>query len=99
RHRVLRSFLTRRSSDLGIWLVVLEWLFTAIFTLDYIARIWVVTNKRKYIFSFFGIVDLLSILPAYLALFYVGAQSLIVIRSLRLDRKSTRLNSSHVKTS
>lgn len=70
----------------GIWLVVLEWLFTAIFTLDYIARIWVVTNKRKYIFSFFGIVDLLSILPAYLALFYVGAQSLMVIRSLRLLR-------------
>lgn len=68
------------------WLVGLEWFFTIIFTVDYVARIWIVSNKSKYIFSFFGIVDLLSILPTYLGLFFVGAQSLMVIRSIRLLR-------------
>jgi voltage-gated potassium channel len=70
----------------GVWLRGIEWVFTVIFTLEYIGRIWTVTNKKKYIFSFFGIIDLLSILPSYVGLFYVGAQSLMVIRSLRLLR-------------
>jgi voltage-gated potassium channel len=64
----------------------LEWFFTILFTFDYFVRIWIVTNKAKYIFSFFGIIDLLSILPTYLGLFLVGAQSLMVIRSIRLVR-------------
>lgn len=64
----------------------LEWFFTILFTFDYIIRIWIVPNKAKYIFSFFGIIDLLSILPTYLGLFLVGAQSLMVIRSIRLIR-------------
>lgn len=68
------------------WLFGLEWFFTIIFTFDYIMRIWIVTSKAKYIFSFFGIIDLLSILPTYLGLFLVGAQSLMVIRSIRLIR-------------
>src|SRR5690606_4182203 len=70
----------------GNWLVGLEWFFTGIFTIEYLARLWVVLNKRKYIFSFFGLVDLLSVLPTYLAIFFAGAQSLLVIRSLRLLR-------------
>ena len=68
------------------WLVGLEWFFTIIFSFDYGVRIWIVTNKRKYIFSFFGIIDLLSILPTYIGLFFGGAQSLMVIRSIRLLR-------------
>lgn len=68
------------------WLFALEWFFTVIFTIDYVARVWVVPNKRRYIFSFFGIIDLLSILPTYLGLFFMGAQSLMVIRSIRLLR-------------
>ena len=68
------------------WLYILEWFFTIIFTIDYIARLWIVKRKRQYIFSFFGIIDLLSILPTYLGLFLVGAQSLMVIRSIRLLR-------------
>ena len=68
------------------WLYILEWFFTIIFTLDYIARLWIVSRKRQYIFSFFGIIDLLSILPTYLGLFLVGAQSFMVIRSIRLLR-------------
>jgi voltage-gated potassium channel len=67
-------------------LFILEWVFTVIFTIDYLARIWVVPYKKKYIFSFFGIIDLLSILPTYLALLFIGAQSLMVIRSIRLLR-------------
>jgi voltage-gated potassium channel len=70
----------------GDWFRVVEWFFTIIFTLEYFARLWTVLNKRKYVFSFFGIIDLLSILPTYLALYFSGAQSLMVIRSIRLLR-------------
>jgi voltage-gated potassium channel len=65
---------------------ILEWFFTVIFTAEYLARVWTVPNRAKYIFSFFGIIDLLSVLPTYLAIFFVGAQSLMVIRSIRLLR-------------
>ncbi|HYG19533.1 MAG TPA: ion transporter [Ohtaekwangia sp.] len=65
---------------------ILEWAFTGIFTLEYILRILVVHNRKRYIFSFLGIVDFLSILPAYLALLISGAQVLIVIRTIRLLR-------------
>ena len=63
-----------------------EWIFTALFTIEYIARIISVGRPLKYITSFMGIVDLLSILPTYLSLFAVGSRSLIVIRSIRLLR-------------
>ena len=65
---------------------VFEWFFTILFTLEYIARIIVIDKPKKYVLSFFGIVDLLSIIPTYLSFFIVGAQSLLVIRSLRLFR-------------
>lgn len=64
----------------------LEWIFTILFTIEYILRILVVNRKRRYIFSFLGIVDLLSILPTYLALIFSGAQVLLVIRVIRLFR-------------
>ncbi len=70
----------------GTYLIAAEWFFTIIFSLEYIARLFIVLEKRKYVFSFFGIIDLLSILPTYLALFIPGAQSLLVIRSFRLVR-------------
>ena len=72
--------------EYGAELRAVEWFFTAAFTLEYAARIWVVNNKRKYLFSFYGIIDLLSILPTYLAVFLSGTQSLMVIRSIRLIR-------------
>lgn len=65
---------------------VLEWIFTILFTIEYILRILVVQHKRKYILSFLGIIDLLSILPTYLSLFISGAHMLIVIRIVRLVR-------------
>ncbi len=64
----------------------LEWFFTLIFTVEYLLRITVVRRKRRYILSFFGIVDLISILPTYIALFFPGVQYLMVIRVLRLLR-------------
>jgi voltage-gated potassium channel len=70
----------------GAFLIGAEWFFTLIFSLEYIIRLFIVIEKRKYAFSFFGIIDLLSILPTYLALFVPGAQSLLVIRSFRLIR-------------
>lgn len=65
---------------------IIEWIFTGLFTLEYAARLWVVPGKKKYATSFFGIIDLLSILPTYLTFFLGGAHSLMVIRSLRLLR-------------
>lgn len=65
---------------------VLEWIFTILFTIEYIARIIISPNPRKYIFSFFGIIDLLSILPAYISLVVTGYHSLIIFRSFRLLR-------------
>jgi voltage-gated potassium channel len=70
----------------GDELRIIEWIFTLIFTVEYLARLWTVPYKRKYIFSFFGVIDLLSVLPTYLGFFFAGAQSLMVIRSLRLLR-------------
>jgi voltage-gated potassium channel len=66
--------------------ITLEWIFTILFTIEYILRLLVVRHKSRYIFSFIGIVDLLSILPTYLALIFSGAQVLIVIRIIRLFR-------------
>ncbi len=64
----------------------LEWLFTAIFTAEYLARLWVVRNRWKYVTSFFGIIDLVSILPSYLELFLTGSHYLMTVRIIRLLR-------------
>ena len=70
----------------GALLYVVEWFFTIIFSLEYLARVYVSEKKIKYIFSFFGVIDLLSILPGFISLFIYGAQSLLVLRSIRLLR-------------
>ena len=63
-----------------------EWLFTVLFTLEYTARIACARRPLRYIISFYGIVDLLAILPTYLMVLLPGAQSFAVIRALRLLR-------------
>lgn len=72
----------------GDLFLVLEWIFTILFTIEYLTRLWLVRKPLRYAFSFFGIVDLLSCLPTYLTLLLPGAgvQSLLVIRILRLLR-------------
>ncbi|MBK1792018.1 ion transporter [Persicirhabdus sediminis] len=64
----------------------LEWFFTIAFTLEYALRIWLVRRPSRYIFSFYGVVDLLSCLPTYLALLDPTHSSFAVIRVLRLLR-------------
>lgn len=64
----------------------LEWILTGAFTLEYVLRICCVKHPVKYIFSFFGLVDILSLLPTYLGLFFVNSHYLSAIRSLRLLR-------------
>jgi len=70
----------------GHLLLVAEWIFTILFTLEYILRIISANRPSVYIFSFYGIIDLLAILPTYLSLFMAGSQYLLVIRILRLLR-------------
>ena len=74
------------SSDYSAWFVGLEWFFTGIFTVEYALRIWSVEKPSRYIFSFFGLIDLLSVIPTYLSLFAPGGQVLVVIRILRVMR-------------
>jgi len=65
---------------------IIEWIVTIFFTIEYIARILAVKQPKKYIFSFYGLIDLFSTLPSYFALFFVGAQGFLVLRALRLLR-------------
>ena len=53
---------------------VVEWVLTVAFTMEYLVRIYVTDHKRRYIFSFYGLIDLLSILPTYLSLVFTGTQ-------------------------
>lgn len=64
-----------------------EWIITILFTLEYLARVFTVKKPLNYIFSFFGIIDLLSTIPKYLSFFLIGgAHSLVALRALRLLR-------------
>ncbi|WP_443946992.1 ion transporter [Pedobacter sp. AW1-32] len=65
---------------------ILEWIFTIAFSLEYMLRIYASHKPMRYIFSFYGIVDLLSFIPTYLSLFFLGMQYLVVVRSFRLLR-------------
>jgi len=70
----------------GGWLKGVEWFFTLAFTLEYIARLACVRHPWRYARSFFGVIDLLAILPAYLALLLPEMHALIDVRVLRLLR-------------
>lgn len=65
---------------------VIEYVLTFFFTIEYLARVYCLKNPRKYIFSFFGIVDLLATLPVYLGFILHGSHYLLVIRAFRLIR-------------
>jgi voltage-gated potassium channel len=79
----------------GPWLRIFEWVVTIIFTIEYLLRLYCVGKPARYARSFFGIVDLLAILPTYLSLIIPGAQSLLVIRALRLLRVFRVLKLAH----
>lgn len=77
---------------LSIPFLVLEWLLTLAFTAEYLLRIYCAKNATRYILSFYGIVDALSIFPFYLAIIFPGLQSVAVIRILRVLRIFRILN-------
>lgn len=70
----------------GFELRIIEWGFTILFSLEYIARIITVGKPLKYILSFYGIIDLISILPTFIGIFISGTHTLSIIRSIRLLR-------------
>jgi voltage-gated potassium channel len=74
------------STQYGNQLRIIEWLFTFLFTLEYLLRIVTFPKPLKYIFSFLGIIDFLAITPTFFGIFFKGSQALIVIRSIRLIR-------------
>ena len=63
-----------------------EWIITILFSIEYILRIISIKKPLKYVFSFYGMIDLLSTIPKYLSFILVGSQSLIALRALRLLR-------------
>ena len=65
---------------------VAEWVITILFSIEYLARIISVKKPKTYIFSFYGIIDLLSTIPKYISLFVLGTHSLVALRALRLLR-------------
>ena len=67
-------------------LYVAEWVFTVLFAAEYAVRLWVVRNPWRYARSFYGVIDLLAILPTLLSLLFPASTSLAVIRALRLLR-------------
>ena len=73
----------------GSWFYTVEWFFTILFTIEYILRIVCVGRPIGYITSFYGIVDLLAIIPTYLSIVLPGSQYLLVIRILRILRAAT----------
>jgi len=72
--------------EYAFWLDLFEWLFTILFTIEYVLRLMSVRRPLLYATSFLGVVDLISILPSYISLFYTGAETLLVIRVLRVLR-------------
>lgn len=81
--------------EYGNVLRIMEWVFTGVFTIEYILRIISTPFPFRYAISFFGLVDLLALLPTYLSLLIPGSQSLLVIRALRLLRVARVLKLSH----
>lgn len=79
----------------GELLRAVEWFFTSLFTVELLLRLWVCRRPLRYLFSFFGIVDLISIVPTYLALFIAGPQYMATIRVLRLLRMFRVLKMAH----
>ena len=70
----------------GSLFITLEWVFTILFTIEYVLRLYCVKRPIKYATSFFGVIDFLAVLPTYLTLLFAGSPSLAVIRAFRLLR-------------
>lgn len=83
---VLADSVAELNQRFGRQFLALEWFFTLAFSLEYLIRLWAVREPLRYARSFFGVVDLLTLLPTYLSLLFPGLQYLAVIRVLRILR-------------
>lgn len=83
---VILSSVTSIEREYGHLLRFTEWVFTILFTIEYILRIYSIKKPFKYIFSFMGIIDCLSIIPTYLVFLYPPIHVLVDIRAIRLIR-------------
>jgi voltage-gated potassium channel len=81
--------------EYGLWLRRAEWAFTIVFSVEYALRLWCAPSARGYARSFFGIVDLIAIIPTYLTLVIPGGQALLTVRALRLLRVFRVLKLAH----
>ena len=83
---VLLDSVVEYNQQYGRIFSIAEWTFTIMFTVEYLLRIFSIRRAFSYIFSFFGIIDLLAILPTYLSLLMPGTEVFVVIRVLRVLR-------------
>lgn len=83
---VMLSSVKEIETEYHNFLIYSEWILTVFFTIEYIMRLIVAPKPIKYAKSFYGIIDLLSVVPTYLALFITGGHAFMVLRSLRLLR-------------
>ena len=83
---VMLESITELREEYGQWFLYAEYAFTFIFSIEYILRLWTARKPAGYALSFYGIIDLLSVLPTYLALVITSSQYLMVIRIFRLMR-------------
>ena len=83
---VLLDSVSDYNKAFGDYLYTAEWIFTILFTIEYLLRMFCIRRPMSYVFSPFGIIDLLSILPTYLSMLLPGTQVLAVIRILRVLR-------------
>ena len=83
---VVLSSIGSLQAQYGAWLFKIEWAFTLLFSMEYLLRIYSSPKPLRYIFSFYGLVDLLSIIPTYVALLFPGANYWLVVRLLRVMR-------------
>jgi voltage-gated potassium channel len=83
---VMLESVPRIDANYHSFLNISEWIVTILFSIEYVLRILCIKKPSKYIFSFYGIIDLLSTIPKYLSFFLVGSQYLVAFRALRLLR-------------
>ncbi len=83
---VMLDSITSVREAYGPWLLTVEWFFTILFTIEYLLRLICIGSPLRYATSFFGIIDLLSILPTYLSVLLPGSRYLLVVRVLRVLR-------------
>ena len=83
---VMLDSISKVHEEYGLVLYYFEWIFTILFSIEYSLRIYSIRRASSYVLSFYGIVDLLALIPTYLAIFLPGAHVFSVIRVLRVLR-------------